>query len=318
VKSAKSDKESYLLLCEKEPTIPLFMKPDWLNTVCANDLTWDVVLSKNEGQTIEAALVFCIKKKYGITQITMPPFTQFTGFWFSENVLQYIDNQRVIIKYLLEKLPTAVRTTLRFHYDFTDKNALTQLGFDVENRHTQELQNIRNLDKIHQNMNGNVRRSIKKAQQFFRIETYNNFDMFYTISNTVFERQNIPNPIPLSIWRSIHTLIQQLGCGKVYYSVDENGESQAVAIVVWDAKMMYLIANSSTEKGRKLDAMPQLLWHIMEENAGQVENFSFLGSSTPSIAAFNLRFSSENKVYFAALKYQNVVVKKIFEFLKKA
>ena len=294
------------------------MKPDWLNTVCANDLTWDVVVAKNTEGVIDAALVFCVKKKYGITQITMPPFTQFTGFWFSENISQSVDNQQVIINFLLKKLPTAFRTALRFHYNFTDKNALTQLGFTVEKRQTQELTNIQNKALTHQNLSQSVQRNLKKASQYFRIETKDDFDLFYKISNTVFERQNISNPIPLSIWRSIHTLIQQRGCGKVYYSVDENGESQAVAIVVWDVKTMYLIANSATNKGRKMDVMTHLIWHIMEENAGQVGNFSFLGSSTPSIAAFNLRFSAENKVYFAALKYQNVVVKKIFEFLSKA
>jgi Acetyltransferase (GNAT) domain len=305
-------------LCEKEPTIPLFMKPDWLDAVCEKSLTWDVVLAKNESGDIEAALVFCVKKKYGITQITMPPFTQFTGFWFSENVLQKVDNQQIIVNYLLKKLPTAFRTTLRFHYDFTDKKALTQLGFEVENRQTQELLNIQNKVITHQNLSQSVHRNLKKANQYFKIETKDDFDLFYKISNIVFERQNIFNPIPLSIWRSIHTLIQQIGCGKVYFSVDENGESQAVAIVVWDVKTMYLIANSATDKGRKMDVMTHLIWHIIEENAGQVENFSFLGSSTPSIAAFNLRFSAENKSYFSAFKYQNVFVKKVFEFLKKA
>jgi Acetyltransferase (GNAT) domain len=304
-------------LCEKEPTIPLFMKPEWLDTVCANDLTWDVVLWKNEGEKIEAALVFCVKKKYGITQITMPPFSQFTGFWFSDNISQNADNQRVIANYLLEKLPKAFRTTLRFQYDFVDKNTLINHGFEVDNRETQVLQNIQNSDEIYRNLSGNVRRSIQKARPFFSIETKDNFDLFYTLSSTVFERQKIPNPIPLGMWRAVHSFMQQLGWGKVYFSVDENGENQAVALVGWDAYMMYLIAISSTEKGRKMDAMPHLIWHIIETNDAKVETFNFLGSSIPNIKAFNLRFNAENKNYFAAVKYQNLFVKKIFGLLKK-
>jgi Acetyltransferase (GNAT) domain len=317
VNQVLSDKESYLFLCENEMTIPLCMKPDWLDAVCGNDLTWDVVLSRNAAQKIEAALVFCLTKRYGFTQITMPPFTQFTGFWFWEDTLQSIDNQQVIARYLLGKLPKAFRTTLRFCVDSTDKNTLIQLGFDVEDRHTQVLHNIQNKVITYQNLSQSVQRNIKKANQYFRIETKDNFELFYRISNTVFERQNIPNPTPLSIWQSIHTLIQEKGWGRVYFSVDENGEYHAVALVAWDAKTMYLISNSSTDKGRKLGAMTQLIWHIIEENPGQVEAFSFLGSSIPAIETFNLRFKAENMIYFSATKYQNQLVKRFFGLLKK-
>jgi Acetyltransferase (GNAT) domain len=313
----KSDKESYIFLCQNEATIPLFMQPDWLDVVCEKDLIWDVVLSKNREGVVEAALVFCLKKKWGITQITMPHFTQFTGFWFSENLLQNTDNQQVVINMLLQKLPKIIRTILRFHYNFSNKNLLLNQNFEVEYKQTQVLENLQNLDVLYQNLSQNVQRNIKKANQYYHVEIKDNFDLFYPIINTVFERQNKPNPIPLSIWQSVHTFIHQKGWGKVYFSMDENNEAQAVVMVVWDAKTMYLLANGSTEKGRKLGAMTHLIWHVITENAGNVKTFNFFGSSIPAIQEFNLRFNAETKTYFSVIKYQSKIVEKLFRFIKR-
>jgi Acetyltransferase (GNAT) domain len=313
----KSDKESYIFLCQNEATIPLFMQPDWLDVVCGNELVWNVVLSKNREGVVDAVLVFCLKKKYGITQITMPHFTQFTGFWFLEKLSQDIDNQQVVINMLLEKLPKIIRTNLRFHYNFSNNKLLLNQNFEVENKQTQVLENLQNLDFLYQNLSQNVQRNIKKANQYFRVEIIDNFDLFYPIINTVFERQNKTNPIPLSIWQSVHTFIHQKECGKVYFSMDENNEAHAAVMVVWDANTMYLLANGSTEKGRKLSAMTQLIWHVITENAGNVDTFNFFGSSIPAIQEFNLRFNAENKTYFSVMKYQNKIVEKLFRFIKR-
>ncbi len=315
--SPESDKKSYLTLCQNEATIPLFMQPEWLDVVCGKELVWDVFLSRNTEGVVDAALVFCLKKKYGILQITMPHFTQFTGFWFSDNLLQNIDNQQVAINVLLKKLPKSLRTNLRFHYSFDPQNILIQQGFEVENKQTQVLENVRNLDAIYQNMSQNAQRNIKKAKQYFHIESREDFDLFHPIVNTVFERQNAKNPIPLSIWQAIHTFIHQKKWGKVYFSMDENNEPQAVVMVVWDAQTMYLLANGSTEKGRKLGAMTQLIWHVVSENTGQVDTFNFFGSSIPAIQAFNLRFNAENKEYYQVIKYQNRMIGRLFKLLKK-
>jgi hypothetical protein len=312
-----SDKESYLFFCQNEASIPLFMQPKWLDLVCGKNLIWDVVLSKDKGGGVEAALVFCLKKKYGFTQITMPHFAQFTGFWLSENLSQNIDNQQVVKHDLLKKLPIVLQTNLRFNTHFTEKNLLIEHGFEVENKQTQVLENLQNLDVLYQNLSQNVQRNIKKAKQHFRVEIQDNFESFYPIINTVFERQNTPNPIPLSIWQAVHSFIHQKDCGKVYFSLDENNEAHAAVMVVWDAKTMYLIANGSTEKGRKNGAMSQLIWQAIQENLGNVETFNFFGSSIPAIQAFNLRFNAENKTYFSVEKYKNKWIEKLFKLLKK-
>jgi Acetyltransferase (GNAT) domain len=313
----KSDKESYIFLCQNEATIPLFMQPDWLDAVCGKELNWGVVLSKNRGGIIDAALVYCLKKKYGITQITMPHFTQFTDFWFLEKSSQHIDYQYVVIEKMLQELPAVHRVILRFHYNLEDFLPFKKNGFQTKLFKTQVIENLVNSDVLYQKLSRDVQRNIKKAGQNFRVITKDNFDILYKLANNVFERQNTPNPIPLSIWKSVHTLIHEKKWGRVYYALDDNNEAHAAVMVVWDAQTMYILASGSTEKGRKYGGMTQLIWQAITDSIGQHETVNFLGSSIPAIEAFNLRFNAKTKMYFSAVKFQNKMIKKLFDILKR-
>jgi Acetyltransferase (GNAT) domain len=305
---------SYHRLCESEKSIPLFMHPAWLDAVCDVGMTWHVALSKDEKGNIQAALVYCLKKKYGLIQVTMPHFTQFTGIWFHSQV---IDNQGVIALDLLNQLKKAHRTYLRIQVDMAIAESCNENGFDVQKLHTQVILNLKETDKIYKRLSGNVKRSIKKAQQYFRIEVRNDFDTFYKINNNTFERQKRPNPIPLSIWKSTYTFIHQKGWGRVYFALDNSNEAQAVVMVVWDADTTYLLCNGSTDEGRKYGAMPQLIWQAIIDNIGQSNTFNFLGSMIPNIEAFNARFGAQKKAYFRIEKYQNKAIKWLFKLAKK-
>jgi hypothetical protein len=304
-------------LCEKEPTIPLFMKPEWLDAVCEKSLTWDVVLVKNKEEKVEGALVFCKKKKYGFTQITMPPFTQFTGFWFSEKNVQDIDNQRVIVEKLLQKLPLVHRCMLRFAYNFRDISVLRNNDFEEVMLHTQVIENLNHAEDLHSNLSRDVQRNIKKANQSFQIEVKDDFDTFYRLANNVYDRQKSLNPVPLSIWQSVHRLIHEKGWGRVYQALDEANEAHAAVMVVWDAKTKYVLASGSTDKGRKNGAMTLLIWQAILDSIGKYEIFNFLGSMIPAIEVFNARFNAQKKYYFKVEKYQNKLLKLIWRLLKK-
>jgi hypothetical protein len=309
-----SDKESYLLFCQNEVIIPLFMQPDWLDTVCGRELNWDVVLSKNTEGVVEAALVYCLKKKYSITQITMPYFTQFLGYFFST---QLIDNQEVVKEKLMLKVPNVHRTLFRFHYNLQDVSAFEKKGFQAKKHQTQVIENLINLEDLHQKLSRDVQRNIKKAGQNLRVVVKDKFDILYKLASNVFERQSTINPIPLSIWQSVHTLIHEKNWGKVYYALDNNNEAHAAVMVVWDAQTLYILASGSTEKGRKYGGMTQLIWQAITDSVGKHKNINFLGSSIPAIQAFNLRFNAENKTYFSVEKYQNKWIEKLFKLRKK-
>ena len=320
--------ESYRIFCLEEKTIPLFMQPDWLEAVCDKNTTWHVLTSKNTSppngqfeEETQAVLVYCLKIKYGLRQIIMPPFTQFTGIWFSENlkekIAQNVDYQQVVIAELIEQLPKQHRLILQFHYDLSNIDCVKQAGFMVSQRHTQVIEDVKDVDTLYRNLSRDIPRNIKKARKHFHIAIKNDFDTFYRISNNVYERQKSPNPVPLSIWRAVHTLIHEKNYGKVYYALDHNNEAHAVVMVVWDASTCYDLASGSTDKGRKYGGSTQLLWQAISDSIGVYQTFNFLGSTIPAIEAYNSCFNVSKKYYFKIIKYKNRAVKHLFKLLKK-
>lgn len=71
-------KQKYRQLCEQEPSIPIFSKAWWLDSVAGDN--WNVVLVE-KGDTIQASLPFVTRKLFRLTVLSMPPLTQTLDPW---------------------------------------------------------------------------------------------------------------------------------------------------------------------------------------------------------------------------------------------
>ena len=91
-----TNKEKYTIFCEQNDFVPIFSQPWWMDAVCI-DGYWDVLLyEKNE--EILGALPYYVKKRWGISYITQPEFTQNNGV-----VIKYPQNQKYEKKLSYEK-----------------------------------------------------------------------------------------------------------------------------------------------------------------------------------------------------------------------
>jgi len=68
------NKQKYTEFAKKE-NLPIFMQPFWLDSLCEDEMEWDVILYEKGGE-IWGSFVYVMKKKYGFTLITMPKVTQ--------------------------------------------------------------------------------------------------------------------------------------------------------------------------------------------------------------------------------------------------
>ena len=311
--------EKYLELCQNEPTIPLFMQPHWLDAVCENG-NWQVALTMNNEQKITGALVFFQKNKWGFNVITMPHLTQFSGIWVgpfeSENKEKKRDYEAQIMRELLLQIPKSFNIALRFHYKLTDCSPFLEAEFKQNIRHTQVIENLDSIENLHKSLNNNVKRNIKKANLKFRVEIKDDLDTFLKIQKDTFIRQNLKDPIPLSIWQSVDKILKEHKQRKIYFSMDENGVAQAALYIIQDKKTAYQLAVGSTEEGRKFGATTQLLWQAISDSVGQVETFDFLGSMMPNVADFNQQFGAVKKPYFEVKKAANWWVEKMYLLLR--
>jgi hypothetical protein len=72
-------KKIYKELCQQE-SLPIFMQDWWLTALC--DEAWQPIVILDKEKKPEAAAVYHLKKKYGLTFILPLPLTPLSGIWF--------------------------------------------------------------------------------------------------------------------------------------------------------------------------------------------------------------------------------------------
>ena len=318
-----NNKVDYIKLCESELSIPIFMQNWWLDAVCdeKEGLTWDVALSRDKNGKIVAALAYAVRKKWGLTLITVPYLTKFTGIWqtpppYSTHYENNHEEQNRL-KDLISQLPHFHRLTLNLNTDLLDWSPFYWAGFSQTTRYVQVLDSGENKDVLYKNLNRGTKRSIKKADEHFTIVEKNDFDTFIKLNTAVFERQNMQNITPLSIWHNLEHMLSEKRQRRIYFSLDKNGVAQGAFYMIWDKNTAYGLASGLTETGRTHGAMSQLTWQAISDAADMGLSFNFLGSMIPSIEAFLRGFNAVKKPYFVLTKSKNRFIEIVFNSLGK-
>ena len=76
--------------------MPIFSQPWWMDAVCV-DGYWDVLLYEKNGEVL-GALPYYVKKRFGLSYVTQPQFTQNNGV-----VIKYLENLKYEKKLAYEK-----------------------------------------------------------------------------------------------------------------------------------------------------------------------------------------------------------------------
>ncbi len=302
------NKVDYLKLCEIEENIPIFMQPWWLQAVCGNDLDWHTALAKDKNEHITAVLIYCMTKKWGFTIVTMPHLTKYAGIWVRTNGKNKISketHEHEISSNLISQIPHCHRLTLQLHFNTQDWSPFYWANFKQTTRYTQIISDLNNKEDLYKNLSTDVQRNIKKANLQLKIQTTDDFELFWKTHTAIFDRQKMKNPIPLSIWQNVENALKEKKQRRIYISVDDKNNVQGTLYLIWDKQTAYILASGSTETGRKLGVMSQLIWQAITDCVGIVDTIDFLGSMLPQIELFNRRFNTEKKAYHVISKSSN-------------
>ena len=308
-----TEKSTYIHLCGSAD-VPTFMQNWWLDTVHTEG--WSVALAHNEKGDIEAALTFAKRQKWGLTTLSEPVLTPFCGVWWRQktfkNEYEKITYEKKYLQKLIEKLPFAHRYSFRLQTTLTDWQPFYWAGWRVETRYTYRL-NIENLTSVFDNFSGNTKRNIRKAAQYFTIDSNDNFDKFLEINDLTYKRQRISQPIPLSTWQAVERVLSKKKSRKLFFSKNTEGVTDAAIYVVFDNQTAYYLAGSSTDAGRSRGAMHGLLARAIEEAAAAgCIVFDFEGSMLQGVEPFFRGFGGTLTPYFRVYKYANKLLEHLF------
>lgn len=304
-------KAEYQKLCDSGSITDLFMQPWWLDATGE----WDVVLHIKNGKAV-AAMPFGVKKRWGLTFLTMPPFTHHLSVWLSKppdiSEHKWLTREKQMIWSLLDELPRASFFSMVFEESgFKNWLPFYWKGYRQELRYTFKLFGHESSDHF-ENVNRNIRRSLRETENLVSIREGSNGDQFYTLAKQTYKRQKLSMPYSNDEFNKLHAAIQKNGSGRIFEAF-ENDQIAAVAYLVWDSKRAYYLLAGNSETGMASKAgfavCAEAIRFAFDDL--KVDEFDFCGSMIESITEVRRQFGATSvplmKIYKANSKWLDIL-----------
>jgi hypothetical protein len=299
-----SPKDEYRTLCQTEESIPVFSRDWWLDAVCGIN-KWDVILIK-EKDKIKAALPFYLLRPH---IISMPFYTQTMGVWFAlhsddTKTISAQEHRQSICNQIIEQLKPHKIFWQNFHYDFTDWLPFYWSGYTQTTRYTYLLKDLRNVDRIWDNMSQHTRRNIKKAIEKFHITVKQGIPVydFMRVYSQTFERQREKNTQDTEVMKRLIEVCRARNQGELWGGYDPKGQLHAAVFIVWQKQSAYYLAGGGATELRQSGAHSLVLWEAIQHVAGYSDVFDLEGSMLPGVERFFREFGGIQTPYFSIKK----------------
>src|SRR6185312_4032726 len=264
---------------------------------------WDALVLND----YEAVMPLTWNKKFGISYLRQPAFTQQLGIF--GNIFFDEETTDLFISKALQIFPFA---EINLNYaNVYKKNATKKCNLILPLKSSfDEIEKTFRKDFVNKIKNNNLiyqpSGEIEKTIQLFK-ENYE-------------ERMRISSP-SYDDWLRLCNLLkskEQLLIRKVS---SENGMMLSIAIFLKDKGRIYYVMSTTLPAGRLQQSNYFLLYNVIKEFAGQDLIFDFEGSEIPPIKYFFLKFGSINQPY-AFVKINNLPfwkrwMKNAYDHLKK-
>lgn len=296
-----SGREEYALLCEREPSIPLFSQAWWLTAVCGSE-NWDVALFRKGGQVC-GALPYAITRRFGFTVLSQPPLTQTLGPWIkplSTGYASRLGEQKDILHALIDALPPYDQYAQNWHYSITNWLPFYWRGFQQSTRYTYAIDELNSEAQLWSGLQEGIRRNIRKAQKRFKLVVHDDsgIETVLRLSQLSFQRQGMGFSYDEALLRRIDAACHQRQCRRAWIASDQEGRPHAGIYVVWDRNSAYYLLGGGDPSLRNSGAASLCLWHAIGEASNVTQCFDFEGSMLEPIERFFRGFGATQKAYF--------------------
>ncbi len=309
-------KKQYREFCLKEKSIPIFSRSWWLDTVCGEN-GWDVCLIDN-GNEITASMPYFTRKKYGLTYLTMPPFTQTLGPYIKypeeQKYEKRLAHEKKLMTRLIEKLPPFAYFNQNFNYTITNWLPFYWKGFHQTTRYTYIINNLQDREQLWKNVSESTRRQVRKAEKKVAVETTDNIDQFYEINKMTFKRQDLSVPYTLESIQKLDQACKNNNSRKIFLASDSENKIHAALYLVWDERSAYYLIGGGDPELRNSGAASLLMWEAILFSSGVTEKFDFEGSMLESVERFFRSFGAQQKPYFRISKTNSGFLKLVNRF----
>ena len=294
--------ENIYRIDEIEEANSIFQQPWWLDAVAPGQ--WGEVVVKR-GDEVAARIPYVIKKKYGLTALTMPPLTQTLGPWLRPSKAKYarqISEQKQLMNELIEQLPDVDYFCQSFSPYITNWLPFYWAGFGQTTRFTYRLHKLDDLDYVWDGFLANIRTDIRKAKKALIVRTDLTVDDFIRINNLTFKRQGMELPYSHNLVKRLDSACETHNARKMFFAEDVQGRIHAAVYLVYDSHTAYYLMGGGDPDLRNSGATSLLMWEAIQYASKVSTIFDFEGSMIESVERFVRAFGAIQTPYYQITK----------------
>jgi hypothetical protein len=289
-----------------EDTVPwvnaVFEQPWWLEAVAPG--RWEAVVVRRDGDVV-ARLPYAKRRRFGLTMIVQPPYTQTLGPWLAPSPgkdARRVDVQKRLLTELIEGLPPFDHFRMNLSPTITNWLPFYWAGFQATVRYTYRLDDLTDLDRIRSDFQEHVRHAIKKAESTIAVDHDFPLERLLQLDAETYARQGLSPPTPPDLVRRLDAACSARGARRIMGAVDAAGRTHAALFMVWDERTLYTLINARDPEFRSSGANTLLYWEAIRLASEVSHAFDFEGSMIESIEHFVRGFGGRQTPFFTVSK----------------
>jgi lipid II:glycine glycyltransferase (peptidoglycan interpeptide bridge formation enzyme) len=277
----------------------IFQQPWWLDAVAPGQ--WHEIVVKR-GEAVVARLPYVIKKKHGLTLLTMPKLTQTLGPWIKPSDANYVRQlalQKELLTELINQLPPHHYFMQNFHYSCTNWLPFYWQGFSQTTLYTYIIEDLSDINKIWAEMHGDRRNEIRRAEKAgIIVKDTDDIETLLDLTEMTFKRQSLTIPYSRDFVRRLDAECVKRNARKIYLAYGPDKRPHAGIFCVYDEYSMYQLISGGDPELRNSGANILALWESIKFASQVTKIYDFEGSMVEHIESFIKKFGGIQKPYY--------------------
>ncbi len=278
-----------------------------MDAVCNGRENWDVFLAEENGE-IAAALPYFLKKRMGLTYITMPLLTQHNGIWQkksnSEKAERRISRENKLYKQIVDQIEALKISMYQqcFSPDVMNWHPFSWKNYRQNTLYTFRIDHPYQLDEAVRNFSKSTKRNIKAARQVATIHEFDDLELFYQLNTHIFSSKKMNNPVSFALLERLYTSCKENNAVKMLCAKDKHDTVCAAILLVYDATTVYSLMSGLQPEKRHLNLVSALDFEGIKFACETGRRYDFEGSMLEGVANYNRAFGAQMKPYYSMKK----------------
>jgi hypothetical protein len=290
------ERASYAAFCDAAPDLPFYFLPHYLDGIVGLEL-WSAALVQENG-VVQAIWPYCLKQRFGMWFVVMPPLTKYAGPYLSPQNRTHSRALELTQK-LLVQLPDLLKWEQMCSPVYIE--ALAFHWYAPQFRY-QPLFTYRLVQSDHwqASISKKRRQQLRKSEATLLEHDDVQKDDIHRLLQLTYSRQNQKSPFSYDTIKHHLDVLEQCGHAKYFGAADQSGRLVSVACLAFDKSTAYYHIAADDPTYRHLNAGAWLIRRAIEYSFHTlgVQIFDFEGSMIESIATVRRSFGAVPHTYY--------------------